>query len=139
VRHTVMPVLERELGPGVAEAFARTGQQLRWDTELLEEVEQAAYERARLPDGLDLAPIEDGGQALRTRCARRAAIAAGAVPSEITLDHVLAVLALAGTHGEKQVQLPGHVTATADGQVLRFRRPDSPCQSGPAGARGGPE
>ena len=52
---------------------------------------------------------------------RRAAIEAGAIASELTRAHVLAVLGLLGTHGEKQIQLPGHVTAYAEGQVLRFR------------------
>ncbi|MFM9785628.1 tRNA lysidine(34) synthetase TilS, partial [Streptomyces scabiei] len=31
VRETVLPTLERELGPGVAEALARTAEQLRED------------------------------------------------------------------------------------------------------------
>ena len=126
VRHTVLPTLERELGPGVAEALARSGEQLRWDMELIERHELAAYERARVPDGVDLDVLDDAGEAIWTRCVRRAAIDAGAIASELTLDHVLAVLALLGSHGEKVVQLPGHVTAFADGAVLRFRpHPDS--------------
>ena len=36
VRHTVMPMLERELGPGIAEALARTGEQLRDDMDFIE-------------------------------------------------------------------------------------------------------
>ena len=52
---------------------------------------------------------------------RRAAIDQGAIASELTRAHVLAVLALLG-HKGKEVQLPGHVTAYADGQVLHFRR-----------------
>jgi len=121
VRHAVMPVLERELGPGVAAALARTGEQLRADMDFIEPHERAAYERARQPDGIDLDELDDVGEALRSRCVRRAAIDAGAVPSELTRAHVLAILGLLGGHGEKVVQLPGHVTAYADGQVLRFR------------------
>ena len=36
VRETVLPLLERELGPGVAEALARTAEQLREDSEALD-------------------------------------------------------------------------------------------------------
>jgi tRNA(Ile)-lysidine synthase TilS/MesJ len=36
VRQEVLPVLERELGPGVAEALARTADQLREDDDALE-------------------------------------------------------------------------------------------------------
>ena len=36
VRQTVMPLLETELGPGVAEALARTAEQLREDSEALD-------------------------------------------------------------------------------------------------------
>ena len=39
VRHTVMPMLERELGPGIAEALARTAEQLREDMDFLEPFE----------------------------------------------------------------------------------------------------
>ncbi len=39
VRHTVMPMLERELGPGIAEALARTGEQLRDDMDFMEPFE----------------------------------------------------------------------------------------------------
>ncbi len=123
VRHAVMPSLERELGPGIAQALARTGEQLREDMDLVEQHELAAYERSRLPDGIDMDKIGDAGPAIRSRCARRAAIDAGAIASELTRDHVLAVLALLGNHGEKQVQLPGHVTASADGEVLRSAVP----------------
>ena len=58
---------------------------------------------------------------IRTRCVRRAAIDAGAIASELTRAHVLAVAGLLGTKG-KEIQLPGHVTAYAEGEVLRFRR-----------------
>ena len=36
VRERVLPVLERELGPGIAEALARTAEQLREDAEALD-------------------------------------------------------------------------------------------------------
>ncbi len=120
IRHTVMPVLERELGPGIAEALARTAEQLREDMDFLEPFELDAYRRACTTDGVDMDEIGDAGAAIRSRVVRRAAIAAGAIPSELTRAHVAAVLGLLGTKG-KEIQLPGHVTARADGERLLFK------------------
>jgi tRNA(Ile)-lysidine synthase len=120
-RHSVLPVLERELGPGVAEALARTAGQLRDDMDLVDGLADVAYARTGGADGLDLAGLDGAARAVLTRCVRRAALDAGALPSELTHAHVLAILALAGTNGQKQVQLPGHLTAYAHGDVLRFR------------------
>jgi tRNA(Ile)-lysidine synthase len=121
VRHAVMPMLERELGPGIAEALARTGEQLRDDMDFMEPFELEAYARARTDDGIDMLEIDDVGDAIRSRCARRAAIDQGAIASELSRAHVLAVLGLLGQKG-KEIQLPGHVTAYAEGEVLHFRR-----------------
>ncbi len=120
VRHTVMPMLERELGPGIAEALARTAEQLREDMDFLEPFELDSFGRARTADGIDMQALDGVGGAVRSRVVRRAAIEAGAIASELTRAHVLAVLRLLGTKG-KEIQLPGHVTAYAEGQVLRFR------------------
>jgi len=124
VRHAVMPLLERELGPGIAEALARTGDQLREDMDFLEPFELDAFQRARTADGVDMDELDDAGAAIRSRAVRRAAIEAGAIASELTRAHVLAVLRLLGTKG-KEIQLPGHVTAYAEGEVLRFRPTNS--------------
>jgi tRNA(Ile)-lysidine synthase len=121
VRRSVLPVMEQELGPGVAEALARTAEQLREDMDVLDSLADAAYEQAHVPDGVDLGRIPRVAAAVLSRCVRRAAIAAGAIPSELTRAHVLAILGLLSSPGGKQVQLPGHVTAFADGDVLRFR------------------
>ncbi len=80
-----------------------------------------AYARARTDDGIDLDEIDDVGAAIRSRCIRRAAIDQGAIASELTHAHVRAVAGLLGVKG-KEIQLPGHVTAYAEGEVLHFRR-----------------
>ncbi|WP_310961484.1 tRNA lysidine(34) synthetase TilS [Nocardioides terrisoli] len=121
IRHTVMPTLERELGPGIAAALARTAEQLREDLELIDPLVDDAYQRARLDDGIDLDAVDGAGEAIRSRLVRRAAVEAGATPSDLTRSHVLAMLRLVGTSG-KEVQLPGFVTAYAEGETLRFRR-----------------
>lgn len=124
VRNVAMPVLEDALGPGVAQALARTAEQLRADMDFIEPFAQQAHDRARVEGGVDLGEIDDVGEAIRTRVARAAAIEAGAAPAELTRGHVLAILGLLGTKG-KVVQLPGHVTAHAEGEVLHFRRTEA--------------
>ncbi|MGY2872976.1 tRNA(Ile)-lysidine synthase [Marmoricola sp. URHA0025 HA25] len=121
VRHTVMPALERELGPGVAQALARTADQLRADMEFIESFALDAHRQARVEDGVDMLAIDDAGEAVRSRVVRAAAIEAGAIPSELTHAHVRAVVGVLGSTG-KEIQLPGHVTAYAEGDLLRFRR-----------------
>lgn len=123
VRHDVLPVLERELGPGVAEALARTADLLREDVAALEEWAERELEGVRAEGGYRTSGLETFPAALRTRVIRLAAIESGAIPSELTRDHVLAVAEIVyGARDHRQIQLPGQVTAYREGTVLRFRR-----------------
>ncbi|MCW2842159.1 MAG: tRNA(Ile)-lysidine synthetase [Nocardioides sp.] len=108
VRTRVLPVLEDELGPGVAATLARTADQLRDDMELLDQLAAAAYDA--LGDPLPVAGLADQPPALRSRILRLAALAAGAPASELFHEHVLALDALVTAwRGQKWVDLPGHV------------------------------
>jgi tRNA(Ile)-lysidine synthase len=118
VRHTVMPLLETELGPGVREALARTAEQLRADTAELDALAGAAFASARLADGLDLSLVDSTGRAIVTRVLRLAAIEAGAIAEELTYRQVVAVLEVGPG---KEIQLPGHVTAYRSGDQVLFR------------------
>ena len=113
VRHRVLPVLEDELGPGVAEALARTADQLRDDTALLDDLAAGALEAARRPEGLDVEALAAQPPALRHRALHRAALAAGVPASELTRHHVLEVdQLLVAWRGQRWVDLPGHLRAT---------------------------
>ena len=58
IRHTVMPVLEQHLGPGVAEALVRTGELLGRDRE---ELDRQAWKLAySIGDGVELGMIPVG-------------------------------------------------------------------------------
>ena len=118
VRRSVLPVLEDQLGPGVAEALARTADQLREDMDLLDDAAEAAYER--LPDlPVDGLLAEPGP--IRRRVLRLAALAAGAPASELFHEHVLAMDALlTHWHGQKWVDLPGKVRCRRAGGRLRL-------------------
>lgn len=118
IRHTVMPMLERELGPGIAETLARTGHQLRDDMEVVAGVLEQRYDELDLEGGVDLRDLEPLPVAVATRILRRIAIDAGAIPSELSHDHVRS---LQGLEPGKEIRLPGHLTAYLDAGRLRFR------------------
>ena len=123
VRHTVLPVLERELGPGVAAALARTADLLREDAAALDGFAASALDTLRRPDGLDAAGLGTQPAAVLLRVLRLAALEAGCPGSELFRVHVLALAGLVdGSGGGRQIQLPGHVTAYRDGDWLKFRR-----------------
>lgn len=116
VRHEVMPVLEDQLGPGVAAALARTADQVRADTELLDAL---AADQAAREDALLVATLSALPEAIRTRVLRMKAVEAGAIDAELTYEHVRALDALVTAwRGQRQVDLPGHLHARrADGEL----------------------
>lgn len=123
VRHSVLPVLERELGPGVAETLARTAEQLRPDMEALDRLADVALTRHLHPEsGFDVREIAALEQAVRTRMLRLAALGAGCPPSELFAVHVDALEQQVHNRDRlpKQIQLPGHVTAYRQGDHLWF-------------------
>jgi tRNA(Ile)-lysidine synthase len=128
VRRTVLPVLEEQLGPGVAAALARTADQLRDDVDALDELAKTAYDDLRATgEGIPLGPIGDLHRAVASRVLRLAALDAGATDSELFHVHVRALVDLAAGHVAGEVQLPGRVTAYRDRGHLRFR--PTPVQS----------
>ncbi len=132
VRHRVMPVLEDELGPGVAEALARTAEMLRVDQAALEAWAERAHRELVRDGGLDAVTLAATDPAIGHRVLRRAALDAGCPGSELFRVHVLALADLVeGPAAGRQVQLPGHVTGYREGPLLRFRRTAGPDATGP--------
>ena len=118
VRETVLPMLEEQLGPGVAATLARTADQLRGDMDHLDDLAATAYDDVRAADGaLPAVTLAGRPEAIRRRVLRLAALAAGAPASELFHEHVLAMDALlTDWHGQRWVDLPGPVRCTrADG------------------------
>ncbi|CAN5611677.1 tRNA lysidine(34) synthetase TilS [soil metagenome] len=123
VRHTVLPLLERELGPGIAENLARTAEQLQPDLQALDNfAQQALAEHYDDETGFDVWRIETLERAVRTRVLRLAAIRAGCPPGELFAVHVDALEEQVWNrdHLPRRIQLPGHVTGYREGDHLRF-------------------
>ena len=133
VRLDALPALEAALGPGVAEALARTAGQLRADAEVLENI---SSERARGDAPLAASSLAGMPGAVRSRVLRSAAIAAGCPPGALTASHVARLAELVTDwHGQRWIDLPGGVRASRrDGEVFfaevpgdrhGMRRPDN--------------
>lgn len=122
VRARVLPMLETELGPGVAKTLARTADQLREDMDHLDELaDRALAQMATTPTELPVPQLFTLPAAIRRRVLRLAALAAGAPASELFHEHVSAVDSLVTDwHGQRWIDLPGHVKARRDGGVLVF-------------------
>jgi tRNA(Ile)-lysidine synthase len=131
VRRVVLPLLERELGPGVAATLARTADQLRDDMDLLDDLADSAWGDLRGEDGsLPVAGLAATPTAVRRRVLRLAALAAGSPGAELFREHVLALDALVTDwHGQRWIDLPGHLRCVRRDGVLRLLpREDGPPQ-----------
>ena len=122
VRHDVLPVLEKQLGPGVAEALARTARLLRDDADALDRYAAAALADARdAQGGLNVQRLAELPAGVRRRVLRFAAIATGCPATELFATHVDAIDALiTDWHGQQWVDLPGKVRAHRSKGTLRF-------------------
>ncbi len=122
IRHAVLPMLERELGPGVAEALVRTADQVRSDVTALDRMAVEGMEGYDRASGFRISQIATLDRAVRTRMLRLAALAAGSPSGELFAVHVDALEAQVWNHEHlpKTIQLPGHVSAIRSGDTLRF-------------------
>ena len=113
VRHEVLPVLERALGPGVAAALARTAALARADADTLDALAADALVAATLETGgLDTAVLAGTSAAVRGRVLHRAARAAGCLGTDLSAGHVRALDALVTDwHGQGPIHLPGGVAS----------------------------
>ena len=122
VRNTVLPLLEAELGPGIAEALARTAEQLREDADALdhfaEEIVEELADIAEAGISLPVSALASNPPALRQRLIRLA------VQSEFHLSlsrlHTLEVARLVTDwHGQGPLDLPG-LTVRREGGLIVF-------------------
>jgi tRNA(Ile)-lysidine synthase len=111
VRHHVLPVLEQELGPGIADALARSARQLRADCDALDGLARAEAQRlADTGPGLDAGALAPLPAAIRSRVLRASAIAAGCPAGALTARHIDALDALVTSwRGQRWADLPGGV------------------------------
>jgi len=139
VRETVLPLLERELGPGVAEALARTAEQLREDSAALDALAGGIGTELGEPAGdgavrVSVAVLAASPPALRQRSIRFFAEREFGV--SLGRTHTLAVARLVTDwHGQKALDLPGVRVVRQDGWLI-FSVPGPAPSKGPSRSHG---
>ena len=109
VRTDALPKLEESIGPGIAEALARSADLLRDDADALDGWAAQVAAELDLAD-LEITTLADLPKAVRTRLLRKAIYAAGAPMGSITSEHVASVEAFVTSwHGQGACSLPGGV------------------------------
>lgn len=122
VRERVLPVLEAELGPGIAEALARTAEQAREDAEAfaqqIEEFIEDICEPAEAGIAVSVAALAANPAALRQRIIRY--VVAAEFGAALSRAQTLEVARLVTEwHGQGPIDLPG-LTARREGGLLVF-------------------
>jgi tRNA(Ile)-lysidine synthase len=116
VRSVALPALEAAVGPGVANALARTAGLLRADADALDAWADA------VSDTTDVRTLEELPAAVRTRVLRRAAIEAGVAAGPLSADHIRDIDRLVTDwRGQGPVSLPGGFRAQRAYDRLTFR------------------
>lgn len=120
VRETVLPVLEAELGPGIAEALARTAAQLREDAEafdeMIDETIEDIVEHAEAGISVSAAALAANPAALRHRIIRH--IVASEFHESLTRAQTLEVARLVTDwSGQGPIDLPGCRARRVGGRI----------------------
>lgn len=110
VREVVLPTMEKEIGPGISDALARSAKLLRDDADALDYLSDEIFSKLE-PASLDISKLEAQPRAIRTRILRRAIYLAGAPQGSLSADHIEPVEALiTAWKGQGSISLPGGVT-----------------------------
>jgi tRNA(Ile)-lysidine synthase len=122
VRERVLPLLESELGPGVAEALARTAELLRQDDEafarMVEEVAEDICEPAEAGIAVSVAALAANPAAVRQRVIRFVVLSEFGVSLSHAQTREVTRL-VTDWRGQGPIDLPG-VTARREGRMLVF-------------------
>ena len=107
-RLNVLPVLEEELGPGIAQALSRTAEILQDDISYLElQADEAFKEVAKTTNNsvlIDVAGFEKLPKALANRVIHTSLSLMGAEPAKVQIDAVMDLVN--NWHGQKPLTLP---------------------------------
>lgn len=127
VRERVLPVLETELGPGIAAALARTAEQLREDTEafdeMIRETIEDIVEPAEAGISVSVAALAANPAALRNRIVRL--VVASEFGVSLTRTQTVEVARLVTDwSGQGPIDLPGCRAQRAGGRIV-FTASDS--------------
>lgn len=129
VRHQLLPMLTRTLGPGVVAALARSAALTRAETEALDHwargLAGAAVGTEAGQVTVDAAALAGEPSAVVARVVLDAAVSAGCPRHRLSATHVTALTDLVKNwHGQGEVNLPGGVVASRCSGTVFLRRVD---------------
>jgi tRNA(Ile)-lysidine synthase len=108
VRLNVLPVLEEEIGPGIASALSRTAEILQDDLEYLEAQADDAFKEITTTTNnsvvIDTEGLEKLPKALATRVIHKSLSLLGTEPAKVQIDAVMELVT--NWHGQKPLTLP---------------------------------
>lgn len=115
VREKVLPLMESEIGPGIADALTRSAKILRDDADALDQWAEEVLDEIDLiemdPIEMDIETLVNLPRAIRSRVIRKAIYLAGAPSGSLSAEHLEPVEALVTAwKGQGAVSLPGGVT-----------------------------
>jgi len=121
VRNEILPKMEKEIGPGISKALARTSRILREDADALDSIAGGIFANLDDPTQIPIESISDLPIALRKRVIKRAIEAMGA--PALSAEQILEVEALVGAwKGQGPVALAGGITARRDSGRLTLSK-----------------
>jgi tRNA(Ile)-lysidine synthase len=120
VRHDLMPLLLKALGPDIVRNLARTASLLAVDSAYLDSLASVALGQCTTGDGLAAEALSALPSALRTRVLHAWALSLGAPGAALSHRHVEALDALVTAwHGQGPTMLPGGITVVRSAGLLR--------------------
>ena len=138
IRHDVLPVLEKELGPGVTEALARTAEQFKQDSAVLDALTSEIMPTVFTPmlgetaqsvqATLDVTALTGLPLAILNRVIRRAALEV--FGSSLSSVHTNAVARLITEwHGQGEVHVPGIRVERQGAQLVMTASSSTPTEA----------
>jgi tRNA(Ile)-lysidine synthase len=121
VRNEILPRMEKEIGPGISKALARTSRILREDADALDLIAGDLFATLVDPAQIPIELIAEVPSAVRKRVIKRAIEAMGA--PTLSAEQILEVDALVGGwKGQGPVALAGGITARRDSGRLTLSK-----------------
>jgi len=123
VRENILPLLEKEIGPGVVDALSRSAKILREDATALDDWADRVFSEVN-PADIEISFLADLPVAIRSRVLRLAIYAAGAPSGSISAAHLAPIEAFVSDwRGQGHTSLPGGVKVCRISGRLSLSKP----------------
>ena len=123
VRESILPLIEKEIGPGIVDALSRSAKILREDATALDEWAERVFDEVN-PSDIEISLLADLPIAVRSRVLRLAIYDAGAPSGSISATHLAPIEAFVSDwRGQGHTSLPGGVKVCRISGRLSLSKP----------------